>query len=127
MNSLVGLSSRRPDISISPSGAITISARVVHTLKIQPGDILDFINDNSTVYITIRHRAKDVFGCHHARAMPVNTRTTTGSFRIWSVPTARKLCRMAAHSATAPLRVPAGEPVTLNNQTLIPLILKQHL
>lgn len=57
--------SRNPDIRIFRTGVITIRARVVRELGIEPGDVIDVRHDeNGEYYLYIRERKENVVGSH---------------------------------------------------------------
>lgn len=118
-------STRRPDITVTPSGRIDIAARVVRLLNMQPGDVIGLTHIDSEYYLYIRLRAQQVVGRHECRVRPT-TRRARGTFRTWSVRLARFI-RSAAQASQLVLRFPCGEPHIVDNITYIPIIIRSIL
>lgn len=127
MKSLIGPNSRRPDITVAPSGAITLAARVVHILNLRSGDVLDLVSENSEVFIRVRHRAEAIVGRHVAVARPACPGGSTGSYRAWSSRLAGQLRILAGISRDRILRLPCGDPVQAQDAMLLPIIYKHPL
>jgi signal peptidase I len=55
MKSIIS-SPRRADITIYPSGMISLTQYIVKTLGIKPGDVIDFASDEGELLLYVRHR-----------------------------------------------------------------------
>lgn len=69
---LLGKTTRRPDISFFRNGRIDITARLAKDIGLQPGDVIDIAIDGDEYLLHIRHKAQDVIGRHEAQCFPTN-------------------------------------------------------
>lgn len=126
MKRLLGNTTRRPDITFRADGRIDITSRIAKALGLAPGDVIDVAEVYSGEFcLYVRHRAC-VCGRHEGRSYPVMKGYQNGAYRVWS----RRLCdavRAAAGCSAVNLRLPCGEPIEIDGQLHIPIILKLAL
>ncbi len=122
MKSLLGKSSRRPDISFRADGRIDITSRIAKDLSLAPGDIIDIAEPVKGEYcLFVRHRA-GVIGRHIGRCYPVIRDNTSGSYRAWS----KKMYYVISDlcdSKDPYLSFPCGKPFIHESVKFIPIIL----
>lgn len=100
------VTSRRPDLTFSPTGRIDISARVAEILGLRHGDVVGIGEEGGELWIYIRHRAP-VVGRHEGRVYLSNRGGR--ACRTWS----RCMCGAVLRKCGAPgrkVRLPVGEP-----------------
>lgn len=130
MQSLVP-NSRRPDVTFYPYGRIDISSRVAVVLGLQRGDVIDVAEHKGEYLLYVRQRVEDVVGRHEASVFPSKKgKNHANNFRSYS----RKLCEAIYNTSRQSLddykklRLPVGEPVTIENYgTAIPIITRNPL
>ncbi|MDE6297861.1 MAG: hypothetical protein K2L89_08435 [Muribaculaceae bacterium] len=114
-------STRRPDIEIRRNGRISLSARIVRILTLEPGDTVSVDIENGEYYLSLRARAGELIGRHHARCYPANRNSS--HYRLSSVRLATSLlhaCGITGNRAS----LICGEPVTIQGKIRIPIITK---
>lgn len=114
---------RRPDISFHQNGSIRIAANIVHTLNLSPGDSINIAVSDGEYLIHAVH-ATDTIGRHHVRCYP--TKKGSNNFKAQSV----NLCRTLLNAigiTDKRASFLAGEALSLNNITYIPIITKRPL
>lgn len=126
MNRLLGNNTRRPDITFRADGRIDITSRIAKVLDLAPGDVIDVAEVfDGEFCLYVRHRAC-VCGRHEGRCYPVMKGYQHGAYRVWR----KRLCdavRAAANYSADYLRLPCGDPIEINGQLHIPIILKLAL
>lgn len=119
MQSLLGNNSRKADIVFFSSGRIDISARIVKSLNLSCGDVLDIMMDGCEYYLYVKHRAP--FGRYEAMVFPSNKRGH--HFRTNSIRLSTAIIRASGADGTAKLCV--GSPVFSGIYgTMLPIIIK---
>ena len=122
MKSLLGHNTRRPDITITNKGCITITARVARALSLESGDVIDIVELHGDYYLRRRLRGADVIGGHECAG-----RYYTGSWRTWSARLARSFRNRLAPGSCETLRFPCGEQTTATGEVLVPIITRCRL
>ena len=130
MQSLVP-NSRRPDVTFYPYGRIDISSHVAVKLGLRRGDVIDVAEHMGEYLLYVRQRAENVVGRHEAFVFPsCKGKKQANNFRSYS----RKLCKAIYNASRKSfdeykkLRLPAGEPVTIENYgTAVPIITRNPL
>lgn len=104
-------SNRRPDISFSQTGQISLSAHVTKALDLHPGDAIDIQTDGFEYYLYVRSRATPGTR-YEAQCFPSNKKGR--HFRAYS----RRLCRamLAACNCVGKVELATGE-VVINGGT----------
>jgi len=69
---LLGKTTRRPDISFFRNGRIDITARLAKEINLQPGDVIDIAVEGDEYLLHVRHKAQEVIGRHEAQCFPTN-------------------------------------------------------
>lgn len=114
---------RRPDISFSRNGRISITARVVRLLALQPGDSVNVAFVAGECFLmAARHRGSAAR--HVARCYP--TKRGSRNFRANSV----TLCRAFLDACAVRARRAAffvGEPVPNGGEVFLPIIYKMPI
>lgn len=122
MQSILG-NTRKTDITFHAGGRIDISARVVKTLSLQKGDVIDVMDAGGEFYLYVKIHAPTV-GRHEATCFPTHSRSC--HFRAWS----QKLCRALIKVGGASLckvELSCGAPVDLTVGTALPIIYRHIL
>ena len=118
--------SRRPDISFYPNGRIDITARIAKMLALQAGDVIDVAEEGGEYYLYVRLRAERCTGRYEAQAYPTSRQgLRRNNMRAYSRQLVRAVMRIARHprDTDQPLRLPAGQPVTIKSYgNAVPLI-----
>lgn len=127
MNSLLGIP-RRPDVIFRSNGNFDLTARVVRSLRILPGDVVDILTDGTEYYLYVaRHADAIPPGCrYHAHVYPSKPRPRAHHFRGYSA----RLCRaiLAACGEPSVARLPCGQPITdPSGRLLLPIIIRLKL
>lgn len=119
---------RRPDITFHSSGKIDITSRIVNSLGINQGDVIDIMTANGEFYLYVSVRAADICGRHEAQCYP--SKRGGRHFRTYC----RRLCYaiLSQHPAhisdlshdNRPFRLSfaAGEVIELNGHKAITII-----
>ena len=114
---------RRPDITFSRNGRISITARVVRLLSLQPGDSINIAFHLGECYlIALRHPS--AVGRHIAQCHP--TKKGSRNFCANSVVLARLMldkCQLPQQRASFLV----GTPTTRDGNTIIPIIFKNPI
>lgn len=85
LQSALGLSSRRPDITFHRDGRIDITSRISAMLELHPGDIIDLCNDGNEWYLYVRYKVGTYAGKHEAQVYPTNKgKHSCHNFRAYS-------------------------------------------
>ena len=118
--------SRKADISFHKNGKIDITARVVHLLSIQDGDVIDVGVENSECFLYVRHKGRNCMGRHEAQCSP--TKRNSYNFRAYSVRLCRAMMNFAECSDTdKTLHLACGEKIEKGNQNYLTLIFRNKL
>lgn len=123
MQSLLGNTTRKPDIVFHYSGKIDITSHVAKSLNLQHGDVIDIMLTDGEYYLYIRHRAPAV-GRH--QGMVFRTNNKGNHFRAWS----KMLCNAILKEChtTGKAKLYTGEPLQDNQYgIMLPIITKMIL
>ena len=122
IRSILG-NTRRADISFYPNGKIDISSRIVKTLSMEKGDVIDIMVDGREYYLYVSIHASVVFGRHEAQCYP--TQRGSRHFRAYS----RRLCTamMQATGINERVSFAAGEIVEMHGHKVLPIITRKNL
>lgn len=123
---------RRPDVTFYPGGRIDISSRIAQKLSIQKGDVIDVLAEKGEYMLYVRLRAE---GCLIGRFEAQCYHANIGKHRAYNFRAHSRQLTEAVFLASQgtkdygkPLRLPAGEPVTIEGKGLaIPLIIRNPL
>ncbi len=122
MASLLGKSTRRPDIVFYPSGRIAITARISRMLTLQPGDVIDIQTDRDECNIFVRYR--NPVGRHVARCHPSAGRRNSAHYICYSRPMVKAMAAIAGMDPKRAMRFPCGYPFDQEGTVYIPIITK---
>lgn len=114
---------RRPDITFARNGRISITAKVVHQLSLQPGDSINVAFRNGEYYLFAARHANAV-GRHIAQCYP--TKKGSRNFCANSVDLSRlmlDLCNIRAQRASFIV----GKCETTDGKVYLPIIYKMPL
>lgn len=125
MTSIIGSTTRRPDLTVSRSGHIDISARIVKELGLHSGDVVDIDVTGSEFYFYVRIR--NAVGSHYAKCFPTRRHSQGGHMRCYCRQLARCLLEMSGLNNVSTARFPCGDPVNRNGQILIPILTRLNL
>ena len=107
---------RRHDITFHRKGLIRITARVVHALKLKPGDSINIaVSDGEYLLFAVRHK----IGRHEAQCHP----TKRGGFNYSANST--RLCQslfMSLGLEADKVSFMVGEPTESQSTTYLPII-----
>lgn len=112
---------RRPDVTFSPNGRISISSVAARLLTLSPGDVINLADSQGELYI-FRIPAEETFGRHRARCYSCNH----GSHYLLanSVTLCRHAFRLAASDGSRRIGFNVGSPVTVDGVRCLPIIYK---
>ncbi len=114
---------RRPDITFSRNGRISITARVVRILSIQPGDSINIAFHDGECYLMATHHG-NAAGRHIAQCYP--TKKGSRNYCASSVTLARLMlagCKVQGERASFMV----GKEETRNGEVYLPIIYKMPL
>lgn len=112
---------RRPDITFCRNGRISITARVVHTLAIRPGDSVNVAFHLGECYLLVSH---NTVGRHVAQCYP--SKNGSHNFCANSVTLCRlMLDKCQVQGSRASFMV--GKPETEDGETRLPIIYRHPL
>lgn len=114
---------RRPDITFSRNGRISITARVVHALAIHPGDSVNVAFHDGECYLLAVHHGSSQ-GRHIAACYP--TKKGSHNFCANSVTLCRLLLDGSGISAQRASFL-VGAPQNVGGQLCLPIIYKHPL
>lgn len=123
MASLLGNTTRRPDIAFHKSGRIEINARIARALTLRRGDVIDVDSSQGEYYLRVRYRA--ALGSHEAKVYP--TGPHTGHFRCRSLRLCSSVLSIAGLRDGQVGRFPCGEPVVKQDEIYIPIIIRFNI
>lgn len=128
MTSLID-NTRRPDVTFHSSGRIDITAGVVKTLGLSPGDIINVATDGYEYLLYVQTKADKVIGCHRGQVYPTN-KSHNHFFRTHS----RKLCEavfkvVRGAGLSGQVRLPVGQAYHSKelDKMVVPLITRNPL
>ena len=125
MESLLG-TVRRADIIFRANGRFDLTARVVRTLGIKPGDVIDVLRDEREYYLYVsRHFDSPSSARYEGQVFP-SKKGVALHFRGSS----RRLCTAMLSAANAVNRValPCGDVIVEpNGRRLLPIIVRLNL
>ena len=111
MDSVLGQTTRRPDVTFYRSGRIDITAYVARTLDLHEGDVIDILvdHDDGEYMLFVRQRAADTPGRFEAQCCHTNKRGN--NFRCHS----KRLCNviLKASNCESVARLPIGTALDL--------------
>lgn len=116
---------RRADIVFHPNGKIDLCARVVKTLNINDGDVIDILPHNDELYLYVKHRKPQV-GKYKAQCRH-SCKNGTHS-RAWSKILTKAVRQHNGTTSTQPLRLCVGEETAVAHiDKALPIIYKMAL
>lgn len=122
-HSILG-NTRRADISFYPSGKIDITSRIVKSLGIEAGDVIDIMIGNGEYYLYVAAHGSELCGRHEAQCYP--SKRGTNHFRTYC----RKLCSVILREAgikNSHASFAAGDAMEIGSRTVIPIITRRNL
>lgn len=121
MQSILGETSRRPDISFYASGRIDITAHVARILELREGDVIDIVIDNNGEYLLfVRQRAGDFPGRFEAQVHATSKSSKRcRNFRCHSVRLCKAMLQASGCSFVARLPVGVASPVPQLGMTVM--------
>lgn len=123
MKSLLGIV-RRSDVIFRSDGHFDLTARVVRTLNLVAGDVVDVLSDGCEYYLYVAHRAAETHGRYEAQCFP--SRHGGKHFRGSS----SRLCKamLNACGSDTHAALTCGEAITdERGRTLLPIITRLNL
>ena len=113
MQSLLGNSSRKPDISFYRSGRIDITSKLSKRLDLEAGDVIDIGFDGMEYYLYVMAKGANIIGRHEAVCRPTNPECPRcRNLRAYS----RRLCERIIRAADRDdcARIYAGGDATIS-------------
>lgn len=112
--------SRRHDITISTSGIMSLSARLVRMLDIQDGDTINVGCDKDNYYIYVAYRRQEAVRC---KAKCYSLNKSGRCMRCCSKELAMGIINKVAKGQRT-VKLPIGNAMLLNGRVAVPLITK---
>lgn len=112
---------RRPDVTFSPNGRISISSVAARLLTLSPGDVINLAYCRGELYL-LRTPAEETYGRHRARCYSCNhgSRYTLAN----SVTLCRRVFSIAGTDGSRRVGFNVGRPVNLDGEICLPIIYK---
>ncbi|MCM1356437.1 MAG: hypothetical protein NC212_08540 [Staphylococcus sp.] len=111
---------RRHDISFLANGRIDLTSRIVRSLDIHPGDVIEVMTAEGEFYLYVSKRAESIIGRHEAQCNPTSKRGH--HFRAWSHRLTAAILSECGVTPRADLTT--GLPVEINGHKTLPIITK---
>lgn len=116
---------RRADIVFHPNGKIDLCARVVKTLNINDGDVIDILPHNDELYLYVKYKSPQI-GRYEGQCK--HTSKNGAHSRVWSKTLSSAVMQYNGTATTQPLRLCVGEETAVAHiDKALPIIYKMAL